>query len=71
MPYFIADDNHCQEDAYRMLLYIFVGCLLPYIEGLDSWLFEGILDDPFQEVILGNYVQSFQNETASLIKFWW
>lgn len=40
-----------QEDSYRMLLYIFVGCLLPYIEVLDSWIFEGILDDPFEEVI--------------------
>ncbi|KAG2663791.1 hypothetical protein I3760_16G049400 [Carya illinoinensis] len=24
--------------------------LLPYIEGLDSWLFEGSLDDPFEEM---------------------
>ncbi|KAJ0941720.1 putative gamma-tubulin complex component protein [Helianthus annuus] len=38
-----------EEDSYRMLLYIFVGCLLPYIEVLDSWIFEGILDDPFEE----------------------
>lgn len=35
-----------------MLLHIFVGSLLPYIEGLDSWLFEGSLDDPFEEVIV-------------------
>ena len=35
-----------------MLLYIFTGSLLPYVEGLDSWLFEGTLDDPFEEVIL-------------------
>ncbi|KAL6995576.1 hypothetical protein U1Q18_005711 [Sarracenia purpurea var. burkii] len=33
-----------------MVLYIFVGSLLPYIEGLDSWLFEGTLDDPFEEM---------------------
>ncbi|XP_071713711.1 uncharacterized protein [Rutidosis leptorrhynchoides] len=39
-----------EEDSYRMLLYIFVGCLLPYIEVLDSWIFEGILDDPFDEM---------------------
>ncbi|KAK1435405.1 hypothetical protein QVD17_01168 [Tagetes erecta] len=39
-----------EEDSYRMLLYIFVGCLLPYIEVLDSWIFEGILDDPFEEM---------------------
>ncbi|KAE9460902.1 hypothetical protein C3L33_07269, partial [Rhododendron williamsianum] len=39
-----------EEDAYRMLLYIFVGSLLPYIKGLDSWLFEGTLDDPFEEM---------------------
>lgn len=35
-----------------MLLHIFVGSLLPYIEALDSWLFEGTLDDPFEEVIV-------------------
>lgn len=35
-----------------MLLYIFTGTLFPYIEGLDSWLFEGTLDDPYDEVIL-------------------
>lgn len=35
-----------------MMLYMYVGSLLPYIEGLDSWLFEGILDDPFGEVMV-------------------
>lgn len=35
-----------------MLLHIFVGSMLPYIEALDSWLFEGTLDDPFEEVIV-------------------
>jgi hypothetical protein len=35
-----------------MLLHIFAGSVLPYIEGLDSWLFEGTLDDPFEEVIV-------------------
>ncbi|GAV69020.1 Spc97_Spc98 domain-containing protein [Cephalotus follicularis] len=39
-----------EEEAYHMLLHIFVGSLLPCIEGLDSWLFEGILDDPFEEM---------------------
>ncbi|KAL2512973.1 Spc97/Spc98 family of spindle pole body (SBP) component [Abeliophyllum distichum] len=39
-----------EEDEYRMLLYILMGSLLPYIEGLDSWLFEGTLDDPFEEM---------------------
>lgn len=39
-----------------MLLYIFVGSLLPYIEGLDSWLFEGTLDDPFEEVVIASFV---------------
>ncbi|XP_021732255.1 uncharacterized protein LOC110699027 isoform X5 [Chenopodium quinoa] len=38
-----------EEDAYRMLLYLFLGSLLPYIEILDSWIFEGILDDPYNE----------------------
>lgn len=41
-----------QEDALSMLLYIFTGTLFPYIEGLDSWLFEGNLDDPYEEVFL-------------------
>lgn len=44
-----ADDVQVEE--YQMLLHIFVGSLLPYIEGLDSWLFEGMLDDPYEEVI--------------------
>ncbi|KAL0438658.1 UNVERIFIED_CONTAM: hypothetical protein Slati_2348800 [Sesamum latifolium] len=39
-----------EEDAYRMLLYILVGSLLPYVESLDSWLFQGTLDDPFDEM---------------------
>lgn len=39
-----------------MLLHIFVGSLLPYFEGLDSWLFEGTLDDPFEEVNVTNYL---------------
>ncbi|KAG7941580.1 hypothetical protein I3843_16G051700 [Carya illinoinensis] len=39
-----------EVEAYQMLLHIFVGSLLPYIEGLDSWLFEGSLDDPFEEM---------------------
>ncbi|KAI6688966.1 hypothetical protein NL676_025794 [Syzygium grande] len=39
-----------EEEAYQMLLYLFVGSVLPYIEGLDSWLYEGILDDPFEEM---------------------
>lgn len=34
-----------------MVLYMYVGSLLPYIECLDSWLFEGSLDDPSDEVI--------------------
>ncbi|XP_038704303.1 gamma-tubulin complex component 5-like isoform X2 [Tripterygium wilfordii] len=39
-----------EEEVYQMLLHIFVGSLLPYIEILDSWLFEGTLDDPFEEM---------------------
>ncbi|GAA0157206.1 non-motor microtubule binding protein [Lithospermum erythrorhizon] len=39
-----------EEDAYKMLLYMFASSLLPYIESMDSWLFEGILDDPFEEM---------------------
>ncbi|XP_068656004.1 uncharacterized protein [Aristolochia californica] len=39
-----------EEDAYHMLLVLFVRSLLPYIEGLDSWLYDGTLDDPFEEM---------------------
>ncbi|XP_057973341.1 uncharacterized protein LOC131161533 [Malania oleifera] len=39
-----------EEEAYQMLLFIFVGSLLPYIEVLDLWLYEGTLDDPFEEM---------------------
>ncbi|CAN8277832.1 unnamed protein product [Cochlearia groenlandica] len=39
-----------EEEGFHMLLQIFAGSLLPYIEGLDSWLFEGTLDDPFGEM---------------------
>lgn len=34
-----------------MLLFLFTESLLPYLEGLDSWLYDGILDDPFEEVV--------------------
>ncbi|KAJ8538040.1 hypothetical protein K7X08_014580 [Anisodus acutangulus] len=36
-----------EEDAYKMILHAFVSTLFPYIEGLDSWLYEGILDDRY------------------------
>ncbi|RDX68250.1 Gamma-tubulin complex component 5, partial [Mucuna pruriens] len=54
------------EDAYQMVLYMYVGSLLPYIEGLDSWLFEGILDDPFGEMFF------FTNKEVSVdeAEFW-
>ncbi|KAJ4844658.1 hypothetical protein Tsubulata_024215 [Turnera subulata] len=39
-----------EEGAYVMVLHLFVGSLLPYIQCLDSWLFEGTLDDPFEEM---------------------
>lgn len=34
-----------------MLLFLFTESLLPYLEVLDSWLYDGILDDPFEEVV--------------------
>ncbi|CAI0471837.1 unnamed protein product [Linum tenue] len=39
-----------EEEGYRLVLHMFVASLLPYIEALDSWLFEGILDDPYEEM---------------------
>ncbi|KAL5984896.1 hypothetical protein ACLOJK_038732 [Asimina triloba] len=38
-----------EEEPYHMLLMLFVESLLPYIKGLDSWLYDGTLDDPFEE----------------------
>ncbi|KAJ4789783.1 Gamma-tubulin complex component [Rhynchospora pubera] len=40
----------CQGNLYQMLLFLFVGTLLPYLQGLDSWLYDGILNDPFEEM---------------------
>ncbi|XP_010248230.1 PREDICTED: gamma-tubulin complex component 5 [Nelumbo nucifera] len=48
-----------EEEAYQMLLYVFVGSLLPYIERLDSWLYDGVLDDPFEEMFF------YANETIA------
>ncbi|KAH8486171.1 hypothetical protein H0E87_027586 [Populus deltoides] len=42
-----------EVEEYLMLLNMFVGSIVPYIEGLDSWLFEGTLDDPFEETFAG------------------
>ncbi|KAJ9555779.1 hypothetical protein OSB04_010393 [Centaurea solstitialis] len=55
-----------EEDSYRMLLYVFVACLLPYIEVLDSWIFEGILDDPYEEMFF------FANKAIAIdeAEFW-
>lgn len=39
-----------EEEAYHMLLSIVGETLLPYLEVLDSWLYEGFLDDPCEEV---------------------
>jgi gamma-tubulin complex component 5 len=35
-----------------MMLTMFTGSLLPYLQGLDSWLYDGILDDPYEEVLI-------------------
>ncbi|KAK9274171.1 hypothetical protein L1049_018985 [Liquidambar formosana] len=55
-----------EEEAYLMLLYIFVGSLLPYVELLDSWLYEGTLDDPFEEMFF------YANKAMSIYEaeFW-
>ncbi|KAK1626301.1 hypothetical protein QYE76_000616 [Lolium multiflorum] len=39
-----------QGEPYHMLLVIFAGTLLPYLQCLDSWLYDGILDDPYEEM---------------------
>ncbi|KAK7310875.1 hypothetical protein RJT34_08648 [Clitoria ternatea] len=55
-----------EEEAYQMVLHMYVGSLLPYIEGLDSWLFEGTLDDPSDEMFF------FSNKEVSVdeAEFW-
>lgn len=55
-----------EEEAYKMLVHMFVGSLLPYMEGLDSWLFEGTLDDPFEEMFF------YKNKSISIddAEFW-
>lgn len=55
-----------EEEAYHMLLAIFTESLLPYLEGLDSWLYEGILDDPYEEMFF------YSNNTVSINQpsFW-
>jgi len=46
---------------------MYVGSLLPYIESLDSWLFEGILDDPFGEVMVIEILNSSGRKKFSLM----
>ncbi|KAI4316746.1 hypothetical protein L6164_024694 [Bauhinia variegata] len=55
-----------EEEAYHMVLCMYVGSLLPYIEVLDSWLFEGTLDDPCDEMFF------FANKEVSVdeAEFW-
>ena len=40
-----------QGEPFHMLLVIFTGSLLPYLQCLDSWIYDGILDDPCEEVL--------------------
>ncbi|XLR28155.1 hypothetical protein S83_056055 [Arachis hypogaea] len=55
-----------EDEAYQMVLCMYIGSLLPYIQGLDSWLFEGILDDPSNEMFF------FANKEVSVdeAEFW-
>jgi hypothetical protein len=46
-----------------MLLVIFVGSLLPYLRCLDSWLYDGILDDPYEEVSKEHFTTFFISST--------
>lgn len=39
-----------EGEPFHMLLVIFAGSLLPYLRYLDSWLYDGILDDPYEEM---------------------
>ncbi|KAL3840367.1 hypothetical protein ACJIZ3_024958 [Penstemon smallii] len=55
-----------EEDAFRMLLYVLVSSLLPYIEGLDAWIFQGTLDDPFEEM----FFVANKGITVDKAEFW-
>ncbi|WVZ91111.1 hypothetical protein U9M48_037325 [Paspalum notatum var. saurae] len=39
-----------EGEPFHMLLVIFAGSLLPYLHCLDSWIYDGILDDPYEEM---------------------
>ncbi|KAF5203567.1 Gamma-tubulin complex component [Thalictrum thalictroides] len=55
-----------KEEAYLMLLHIFVGSSLPYVEGLDSWIYNGVLDDPYEELFF------YANDSVAITQteFW-
>ncbi|PIA52321.1 hypothetical protein AQUCO_01000292v1 [Aquilegia coerulea] len=55
-----------EEEAYLMLLHIFVGSSLPYVEGLDSWIYNGVLDDPYEELFF------YANDSVAITQteFW-
>ncbi|KAG2324556.1 hypothetical protein Bca52824_007284 [Brassica carinata] len=55
-----------EVEGFHMLLQIFAASLLPYIEGLDSWLFEGTLDDPFGEL----FFTANQSVSVKDAEFW-
>ncbi|KAL1199333.1 Gamma-tubulin complex component 3 [Cardamine amara subsp. amara] len=55
-----------EVEGFHMLLHMFAGSLLPYIEGLDSWLFEGTLDDPFEEL----FFTANQSVSVNDAAFW-
>ncbi|KAG7660235.1 Gamma tubulin complex component C-terminal [Arabidopsis suecica] len=55
-----------EVEGFHMLLQMFAGSLLPYIEGLDSWLFEGTLDDPCEEL----FFTANQSVSVDDAEFW-
>ncbi|CAA6659670.1 unnamed protein product [Spirodela intermedia] len=64
-----------EEEAYHMLVFLFLGSLLPYLKGLNSWLFDGILDDPYEEMFFyeNNSVTIDQPafwDQSYLLRFW-
>uniref|UniRef100_A0A1J3C9T0 Gamma-tubulin complex component n=1 Tax=Noccaea caerulescens TaxID=107243 RepID=A0A1J3C9T0_NOCCA len=55
-----------EVEGFQMLLQIFAGSLLPYVEGLDSWFFDGTLDDPFGEL----FFTANQSVSVHDAEFW-
>ena len=42
----------CGPDEYAMVLRLFLETMFPWVDMLDSWLYEGLLCDPYDEFMI-------------------